>query len=57
MKKHPWRNYENQIFANKPRPVVRGKMLPEDVAHIIDIYGYRHSIEQDGAYGLFKTDV
>lgn len=53
-KKHPWRQYGKRIFENVNHKQ-KNKMLPDDVAYVIDVHGYRHPLSEDGAYGLWKT--
>ena len=53
-KPHPWRNYKG-AQREKVRRQLRGKMLPDDVANIIDVHGYRHPLDMEGYTGLWRT--
>ena len=53
-KRHPWRQYDTQIFKSE-RKIVRPKPLPDDIAHIIDVHGNRHPLDMEGNTGLWRT--
>lgn len=53
-KKHPWRDYEG-VQREKINRKLKGKMLPDDIAYIIDCYGFWHPLDMEGNTGLWRT--
>ena len=54
-KKHPWRQYDRVKEQMRVRHQLKGKQLPDDVAHIIDVHGFRHPLDMEGNTGLWRT--